>query len=113
MCCAGCTAGHRSDPCSVTTSPPQPTNTIKPKTQTQVEKRTAALQRVFRDADVAGELFDVHLQYQHTILLGAFFGWGWGWGIVYAYARNGGGWIDPALWIESVPQPPHPNTQVT
>lgn len=35
-----------------------------------MEKRTATLQRVFRDADVAGELFDVHLQYQHTILLG-------------------------------------------
>lgn len=58
------------------TNPPTTT-----KHKTQVEKRTAALQRVFRDADVAGELFDVHLQYQHTILLGAFWGWGWGWGI--------------------------------
>ena len=36
----------------------------------RVEQRNAALRAAFRDAVVAGEAFDVHLQFQHTILLG-------------------------------------------
>ena len=36
----------------------------------EAEKRNRALRRILRDAALAGELFDVHLQYQHTILLG-------------------------------------------